>query len=547
MKIAISRHWPLILSVIILWLTVAILLTLSIKKNEGHLIYAVDDPYIHMAIAKNFSQHGVWGVTRYEFSSSSSSLLWTLLLSAIYFIFGVNEFSPFILNVIFTTAIIFSVYTIFIKYKLPPSYIFVFLLGIIFITPFPALIFIGMEHTLHVLITILFVYFSAKELSNERPTSLSTNSMPVSLLMLSPLVPLIRYEGLFLILVVCSLFALRKRLQNSFLLGIFAIIPIALYGLTSYLHGWFWLPNSVLLKGHLPDIKSATGVMQLFGYTSYKNLLKSPHIFFLIIAVLILYSYRHNKQKEVWENGQLMIAIFIITTFLHMQFSLFYWFYRYDAYLVALGLFAIAIPLYEYLPSRLQQISINKTILPKYVALLTLSLFLILPIFSRIKWAIIQLPRATTNIYEQQYQMGLFLKQFYHNTPVAVNDIGAINFLADIKCLDLWGLGSMEVARNKRTGEFGRKQIYDLTKTKGIKIALLYESKGWFLGKIPFQWTKTGEWRISNNVVCGKDTVSFYVVDPSEENNLIANLKQFAFQLPNTIKQSGKYYSEITK
>jgi len=47
--------------------------------------------------------------------------------------------------------------------------------------------------------------------------------------------------------------------------------------------------------------------------------------------------------------------------------------------------------------------------------------------------------------------------------------------------------------------------------------------------------------------VCGGDTVSFYVVDPSEENNLIANLKQFAFQLPNTIKQSGKYYSEITK
>src|SRR3972149_8214012 len=154
MKIAISRHWPLILSVIILWLTVAILLTLSIKKNEGHIIYALDDPYIHMAIAKNFSQHGVWGITKYEFSSSSSSLLWTFLLSLIYFIFGINEISPLILNIVFATSIIFLIHTMLIKQKLPSLYILICTFSIIFIPPLPALIFIGMEHILHALITI---------------------------------------------------------------------------------------------------------------------------------------------------------------------------------------------------------------------------------------------------------------------------------------------------------------------------------------------------------------------------------------------------------
>ena len=48
------------------------------------------------------------------------------------------------------------------------------------------------------------------------------------------------------------------------------------------------------------------------------------------------------------------------------------------------------------------------------------------------------IPQASKNIYEQQYQMGLFLETFYSSEKVAANDIGAIHFLADIQCLDLW-------------------------------------------------------------------------------------------------------------
>ena len=81
----IREHLPLLISVVVLWAIVGISLTLSIRENQGHIIYALDDTYIHMAMAKNFSQHGVWGMTKYGFTSSSSSPLWTLLLSLCYF------------------------------------------------------------------------------------------------------------------------------------------------------------------------------------------------------------------------------------------------------------------------------------------------------------------------------------------------------------------------------------------------------------------------------------------------------------------------------
>ncbi len=50
-----ARHWPVLAAIIILWCTVLLLLILSVRQNQGHLVYALDDPYIHMAIAKNFA------------------------------------------------------------------------------------------------------------------------------------------------------------------------------------------------------------------------------------------------------------------------------------------------------------------------------------------------------------------------------------------------------------------------------------------------------------------------------------------------------------
>ena len=530
----IKKHWALIASIGVLWITVAVLLIFSIRQNQGHLVYALDDPYIHMAIAKNFAQHGVWGITKYGFTSSSSSLLWILLLSFIYFLLGVNEITPFILNVIFATLTICLVYVILRRYELPTFYTFVALLSIIFFTPLLALIFSGMEHTLHILIVISFVYLSAKILSKEKSTFLESSS----LLILAPFVTVIRYEGLFLILVIFSLFIIRKRLLYSSFLFVLAIIPLAIYGLISISNGWYLLPNSVLLKGNTPML-SLIGIAKFFNHFS-KHMAATPHILILAMGALILFIFQFNKQKTLWKDSTIMLIIFAATTLLHMLFARTGWFFRYEAYLVALGIFVISIGMREYLPKKIS-IEFDKSLIPKYVAIVFLIFLVISPFAGRGLIPLVRTPQATTNIYEQQYQMGLFLKQFYQGESVAANDIGAINYLADIKCLDLWGLGSLEVAEAKRNGCYDTQKIYNLAKQKKVRVAIVYDH--WFAGYggIPSQWIKVGEWKISNNLVCAGDTVFFYAVNPEEESKLIENLRIFSPQLPKDIKQSGKY------
>jgi hypothetical protein len=118
---------------------------------------------------------------------------------------------------------------------------------------------------------------------------------------------------------------------------------------------------------------------------------------------------------------------------------------------------------------------------------------------------------------------------------VAANDIGAIDYLADFRLVDLAGLGTRESAAFKLEQMYGSHQVAAVADQYGTQIALVYDS--WF--KIPVAWTKVGEWKILNNVVCGDDTVSFYAVDPLAAPGLIENLRAFAPRLPTDVIQRG--------
>ena len=58
---------------------ITILVASSIYLSDGHLIYTLDDPYIHLAVARTILQGG-YGINVAEYSAPSSSIVYPFLL-----------------------------------------------------------------------------------------------------------------------------------------------------------------------------------------------------------------------------------------------------------------------------------------------------------------------------------------------------------------------------------------------------------------------------------------------------------------------------------
>ncbi|MEE8640188.1 MAG: hypothetical protein V3T41_07240 [bacterium] len=533
MKRIFSDYWPLVAAVVSLWLAVGCFLIISLKGTDGHLVYALDDAYIHMAMAKNIALHGVWGVTRYGFSSTSSSPLWLLLLTACYYAFGVNGATPFVLNVVFATAVCTAAFVVLKKSGVGKIRLLVCLFAITFLTPLPTLIFGGMEHAMHAFLAVAFLYASTSALAKSTPAGKDY----AAVIGLSPLMTLARYEGIFLVAVVAALLLFKKKLPAAFLVLAAGALPLIVLGFISTSQGWYFLPNSIMLK------IDRSGPYE-FGYKMLLNLYGlgkitgASHIMMLILGSLAAFALAVKKYRCVWHPAVIMPAIFVPAAFLHMQYCRTGHFYRYEAYLVTLGLVTLgaALPAAALKTVRAQ---LKRASLAYYSAVALLLAFGALPLCTRAGVAFLYTPRATVNIYEQQYQMGLFLKEFYTGEVVAANDVGAINYLADIECLDLFGLATMEVAEAKIHDCFDTREIATIAEARGADIAVVY--KDWYAssGGLPPEWPFIGSWRITRNFVCASPEVQFYAVAAEEQFELLHNLVDFSERLPETVEQGG--------
>jgi len=410
------------------------------------------------------------------------------------------------------------------------------LLGIVLLVPLPALILSGMEQALQTLLTILAVFLAARLLSGESPGSARRDA--VGLLILGPLITGVRFEGMFLIVAICGLFLLCKRWLFALALAVCGFLPVIINGIISVSQGWFWFPTSVLLKASLPDFGSPVALILSLLNPIFICLREGPHLLVLLVSVLLFYIVACGKGSGGRESRQIMGTILFLTGVAHLEFVGAAPLFRYDAYWCALAILFLALQLPVVVPRWPSPFSLSTWTVPKNLACGALALLLFFPVAvkgMRILWF---LPQCTTNIYEQQYQMGLFVRRYYQNSTVALNDIGAVNFLADIHCLDLWGLANAEVAAAKQKHTYQVRDIERLSKQTGTRIAIIYDS--WFIGGVPPEWIRVGTWTIQEDVIVGGDTVSFYAVDPAETTHLSEALGDFSSQLPADVIQRGQ-------
>lgn len=529
------QSWPVIAALIIFWLTVALTGIFSARENQGHFVYALDDAYIHMAIAKNFVNSGSWATSGETFSSDSSSPLWTGLLAFCYLIAGTNELLPFILNVFLGTLLL-----IMCSIKLGESQVFgainfVCLLFLIFAVPLPALVFVGMEHILHICVTVLYCFTVGKVLSDDN----KKRNEATTLYFLSAVIVLCRYEGLFLVMVTSILFALKKRFRESFLSAILGLIPITSYGVFSLYCGNDFLPNSINLKGHFPQSLGAIPILKFIHAAIVQ--ISTSHMLVVIATCLFFIIIQSSAGNASWSEARVLCIVFVSTALLHLSFADVGWLYRYEAYLVALGIMVIFVSGTDLNITRpLAGIYAQDRL--GFLAVIVLGAVLSSPFVGRAADALWRVPSATHNIYVQQYQAARFLNRYYPGQSVAVNDLGAISFFANVRCIDLWGVGNVEVARvrkqARKSGYNDTQIILDLLQRNKTDIAIIYESLFSELGLPAAGWKLVGQWRmLCKNVICASDTVSFYARTEVARTILRNNLADFDKFLPADVEQ----------
>ena len=545
MRSRLKRFWPILAATVLLWGAITTLLIQSLRVNQGHLVYALDDAYIHMAMAKNFARHGVWGVTPYQFTSASSSPLWTFLLSAIYFVFGVNNVTPLVLNILFATLLLDALGWIFESFAkaLSRLYVLGIFLSVIFFAPIPSLIFAGLEHVLQTVVTLTFVCYASWLLAGRAANSRLSGA---TLVLLGLLASTARYEGLFAVAVVAFLLCLRRRWWLAFHLLFWSALPLFLIGLVSVRHGWFWLPNSVVLKGNLPlapGDRAASFAAHAVANFTFSGL----RVGRLMAVSFLLMLYRFTKGKGKDDPLQLLMGIFVATSILHFVLASAGWLYRYEAYLVAMGLVAVAAPLYEFVQRFPRTFRMTAG---EWAGLAALALTILTTnLLWSAGWEPLQVAaRATNDVYRCNYQMGQFIRRYYQGSAVAVNDLGAANFMADIQCTDFHGLADLEVARALLQKRFDPQFMDDLARSRKAFVAIVDDNWLGLYGGTPRQWALAGRWKFNNRALLPFlpfPALSFYALTEQAKQQLMENLRDFSLRLPAEVEQLGPYMEAV--
>ncbi len=484
----------------------------GMELTGGQFSYCLDDAYIHLAIAKNLALHHVWGATRFEFSSASSSPLWTLLLTLGTIVMRApREWLPFAFALPCAAAVVAISSRRWMRGPdFPRRAMLCFLLAaaLVLLAPLPALVLSGMEHPLQIALVIAYAFeLEAVLLEHERTL--------VPLALLGALASACRYESLMLIAPASLLLLARGRLRAALVGGGAGLLPAIAFGLFSIAHGSEALPNSVLLKAGAPHL--------LRGLQTLRS---APHLVAALIALAGVVALLHRVGTAKALALRDVCAAVCAALLLHVQFARVGWFFRYEAWLLALAIALVGAAALDHAEEL--RIYFARTRFVPIAAFLALVALLVAP-SARAARALRDTPRAMRNIVDQQRQVGLFLGAL-PGRSLALNDIGCAAYFADVRILDLAGLASIDVARAIRAHDVSPERLDGLIRGHGVEFALLHEKL--FHAALPRAWVLVARWRAPDNYLLGEDTVSLFAADAQRAAELRAHVVQFLPQLP---------------
>lgn len=479
--------------------------------NHGQFTYALDDPYIHLALAENILR-GVYGINIEEAAAPSSSIAFPFVLAGLLKI-GLGVQAPLIVNLLCllaSSALLWRIFTQFVFADAPKAAAIFALTALVCLNGI-GVAFTGMEHSLQILATLTAAYGLI---------ATSEGRLPRWLPYVLAGQVLIRFEGGAILLAgLVVLLAHRHGMAAAIAAAGAALVLAAHVGLMTSL-GLPILPSSVAIKsavaGAAMDPAGRGSIAGLIAENFLGNLTYPGALGLHLFALLCLWFL----VRPAPSTDRAVLLATLVAVLAHDLAGRYGWLARYELYIL---FFALTMGAYAF------RVSLRAALAraaPWSVA--AVGIVVLVLTFLQGPGVLLQTPFAANNIHEQQYQMHRFVTEAY-KAPVAVNDLGYVSYGNDSFVLDLWGLGN-ERARKARA-QAAPGWLEGLAADYKIGLAMIYED--WFRGQIPQGWIKVAELRLAGlRVIASRDSVAFFVTSAPECRRVAAQARAFAPSLP---------------
>lgn len=496
--------------------TVAVIL-LTLRATGGVWEYALDDVYIHLAMSDGIAR-GEYGVNVGEAASASSSILFSYLLAP-FSGTGFHVYWPLVLGLLGLLAAAILWGRILAEAAARngdnPAWLLaaMALAGPLFLH-FPAMAVIGMEHMLHIAAT-LAVLVGLLQLDR---------SGRVGWLLIAGLVlnPLLRFEGMAVLLLGTGAMALMGRPRAALAVLVAAALPLAAHFWHMASLGLDWLPNSVNAKAAVMGGTNPADANHFSGrldgmIRAWELSLITPSGRFLLGGALGsglgLLALRHRVSLRLQIIGWMAVVALLA----HFTFGSALPFYRYEVYALAFAIGAAVVIL-------------SAASLPARTGIQ--GVFLMLFLYGGLHFVyfgMVVAPQGSAAIYAQQRQMGRFVDDFW-KAPVAVNDLGHVAYGNPYYVLDLWGLANADALEARLRGS--DPLWADKMATRyNVKVAMIYDH--WLKPHIGPDWVEVAELKLTiPQGTLGGSVVSIYATDADAVAPLRSALDRFSATLP---------------
>jgi hypothetical protein len=497
---ALREQWRLGAALAVLFASAAALTARSLAATHGQLIYPLDDTYIQMAIARNLATHGVWGVTPYEFSGAGTSLLWPLLLAAVYRIAGRHDAAPLALNLIFAALTVVLAQRVLKRAGAGRHSQLAMLLLLIFGVSLPAVSLLGMEHTLQCAAALALAWTSARLCSEDDPQERARWMRRTCAA--AALAVAARYDTGAVLVGALVIVTATRGWRSAATIAACGLAPAAAYALAAGWHGWPPLPASVLIKQ-----------VNLGRLAAVRQLVHTPELLTLSLCALALLAAlaaadRRERPTREAREAMMMLGVFLIATFVQLQFVVAS--ERYDAYLVALGIvFVGAAAARWHSALALSSAAVAAAVLLTAGAAL---------LRGGRMWH--QTLDDVRGVYAHEIQLGRFLRQHPQPGALMLNDLGAASYASDVHLVDLDGLASIDVTRAIRQGGLDAAAIRGLARAHDVRTAVLND----FSADVPREWTCVATW---TDPGAARPFYFFLAVDAAAAAALQADVRAF--------------------